>query len=70
MSYFIMTIEKIIAERLVKLFRDNMWKLHKLLESVISDRGLQFAVGLMKNLNEMLGIKTKLSMAFYPQRDK
>ena len=70
MSYFIMTIEKIIAERLVKLFRDNMWKLHKLLESVISDRGLQFAVGLMKNLNEMLGIKTKLSMAFYPQIDK
>ena len=65
-----MTIEKIIAERLVKLFRDNMWKLHKLLESVISDRGLQFAVGLMKNLNEMLGIKTKLSMAFYPQIDK
>jgi len=65
-----MTIEKIIAERLVKLFRDNMWKLHGLSESVISDRGPQFVVGLMKNLNEMLGIKTKLFMAFYPQIDK
>ena len=65
-----MTIEKIIAERLVKLFRDNMWKLHGLSESVISDRGPQFVVGLMKNLNKMLGIKTKLFMAFYPQIDK
>jgi len=46
--------EKITAEDLVKLFRDNMWKLHGLPESVISDRGLQFVAGLMKELNEML----------------
>jgi len=33
----------------------------------VSDRGAQFAVGLMRELNKMLGIETKLSMAFYPQ---
>ena len=65
-----MTTEKIIAEGLVKLFRDNMQKLHELPESVISDRGLQFVVGLIKELNEMLVIETKLSMAFHPQIDK
>ena len=40
MLYFIITIEKIIAEKLVKLFRDNIWKLHGLPESVTSDKRL------------------------------
>ena len=38
-------------------------------ESVISDRGPQFVAGLMKELNKMLGIETKLSMAYHPQTD-
>ena len=64
MSHFIVMTEKIMAEDLVKLFRNNVWKLHKLLESMISDRGPQFAAGLMKKLNEMLRIEMKLSIAF------
>jgi len=36
---------------------------------VISDRGPQFAAGLMKKLNKMLGIETKLSIAFHTQID-
>ena len=35
----------------------------------MSDRGPQFAVELIKKLNRMLGIETKLSTAFYPQID-
>jgi len=35
------------AEGLIRLFRDNMWKLHGLPESIILDRGPQFAAGLM-----------------------
>ena len=70
MSYFVATTEKITAEGLVRLFRDNMWKLYELLESVISDRGPQFVVGLMRKLNKMLEIETKLSMAYHPQTDK
>ena len=64
-----MTTEKTMAEGLVRLFRDNMWKLHELPESVISDRGLQFAVGLTKELNKMLEIETKLFTAYYPETD-
>ena len=33
------------------------------------DRGPQFAAKLTKELNRMLGIKTKLSIMFYPQKD-
>ena len=60
MVYFVATIEGILIKRLARLFRDNIWKLYKLLESVMSDRRLQFVVDLTKKLNKMLGIKTKL----------
>jgi len=64
--HFIPTTEKTLAEGLARLFRDNMWKLHGLSESIISDRGPQFIAGLMRELNQMLGIESKMSMAFYP----
>jgi len=70
MSHFVVTTGKTTAEGLVRLFRDNVWKLHRLLESIILNRGLQFAAGLIKKLNKMLGIETKLSTAYHPQTDK
>ena len=51
------------------MFRDNVWQLHGLPESIISDRSPQFVAGLMRELNKMLGIKTKLSTAFHLQTD-
>jgi len=38
MAYFVATTEETSAEGLARLFRDNVWKLHRLPESVISDR--------------------------------
>jgi len=49
-SHFIVMTEIIIVEELARLFRDNIWKLHRLLKSVISNRGPQFAARLMKEL--------------------
>jgi len=69
MSHFVATTEKMTAEGLARLFRDNVWKLHRLPKSVILDRGPQFAAGLTRELNKMLGIKTKLSMAYHPKTD-
>jgi len=37
MTHFVATTEEISAEELVRLFRDNVWKLHSLPESVTSD---------------------------------
>ena len=67
MVYFVATTEGMLVEGLARLFRDNMWKLHGLLESVVSDRGPQFAVELTKELNRMLGIQMRLLTAFHPQ---
>jgi len=69
MAHFMATTKEISAEGLARLFRDNMWKLHGLLESIISDRGLQFVVELIKELNKILGIETRLLIAFHPQMD-
>jgi len=69
MAHFIATTEKMSAEELAKVFQDHVWKLHRLPESIISDRGVQFAAGMMKELNNLLGIQMKLSMAYHPQTD-
>ena len=69
-SHFVATTEKMMAEGLAKLFRDNVWRLHELLESVISDRGPQFAAGITKELNKILGIETKLSIAYHPETNR
>ena len=37
MTHFVATIEGTLAEGLARLFRDNVWKLHELSESVVSD---------------------------------
>ena len=66
-THFVVTTERILAERLARLFKDNLWKLHGLLENMISDMRLQFAVELMKKLNKMLEIETKLSTLFHLQ---
>ena len=68
-AHFVATIEKTTAEGLVRLFRDNVWKLHGLPENIISNRGPQFVVELTKELNKMLGIEMRLSTAFYLQID-
>ena len=68
--YFIPTTEKTSAEGLARLFRDNVWKLHGLPKSIISDRGPQFAAGIIQKLNRILGIESKLSTVFHPQTDR
>ena len=69
MTHFVATTEGTSAEGLARLFRDNVWKLYRLPESVVSDRGPQFAAELMKELNRMLGIETRLLTVFHPQMD-
>jgi len=70
MVYFIATTEKISAEGLAWLFRNHVWKLHGLPESIISNRGVQFVAGIIKELNKLLGIQTKLLTAYHPQMDR
>ena len=52
--YFVIITEGTLAEGLVRLFRDNRWKLYRLLENVVLNRELQFVAELTKKLNKML----------------
>jgi len=51
MAHFMSTMERTLAERVVRLFQDNVWKLHSLPESIIMDRRAQFAAEMMRELN-------------------
>ena len=70
MTYFVATTEGTLAEGLARLFRDNVWKLHRLPESIVLDRGPQFAAELTRKLNRMLGIEIRLLTVFHPQLDR
>jgi len=67
--HMIPTTAETSALGLAKIYQDNVWCYHGLPDSVISDWGPQFAAELMKELNKLLGIQTKLSTAFHPQTD-
>ena len=69
MAHFVLTTEKTSAKEVARLFQNNIQKLYSLPKSIITDRRAQFAVGMMKELNHMLGIDTKLSMTYHLQTD-
>ena len=69
-THFVVTAKETLAEELVRLFRNNIWKLHDLPESVISDRRPQFTADLIRKSNKMLGIETRLLTVFHPQTDR
>ena len=48
------------VEGLARLFRDNVWKLHGLLKSMISDKEPQFVAKLMKKLNRIYELRVEI----------
>jgi len=69
MTHVMPTMSSVTAEGVAQLFWDNMWKLHRLPEKVLSDHGPQFASKVMREINRLLGIKMATSTAFHPQTD-
>lgn len=69
MLHVIPTTDKVTSEGIARLYRDFVWKLHGLPQQIISDRGSQFVSQFMRELNELLGIKTCASTAYHPQTD-
>ena len=68
-AHFIATMSDITSLGVARLFRDGIWKLHRLPEEVISNRGPQFVSNFMRGLSEILGIKVTASTAYHPQTD-
>ena len=57
------------SEELAALFLQHVWKHHGLPQTIISDRGTQFASRFWKALCQRLGIEVRLSTGFHPQTD-
>ena len=64
------TTTNISSEEIVKIYRDDIWKLYRIPRKVLSDRELQFALKFMEELTKALGTKRQLSMAYHPQTDR
>ena len=57
------------ANGTVRLFLHHVWKLHRLPQSIMSDRSPQFVAEFMQKLYHLLSITIVLSTAYHPQTD-
>ena len=63
------TTTSISSEGIVKIYKDNIWKLHGVPGKILSDWGPQFASRFMEEFMKTLGTKRQLSTAYHPQTD-
>ena len=56
-------------EGIAKIYRDEIWKLHGVPRTILSNQGLQFTSKFMEEFTKVLGMKRKLSMAYHSQTD-
>jgi hypothetical protein len=68
-AHFIPTTTTITALRAAQLFLQNVWKVHGLPRSVVSDCGPQFVVEFTQELYRLLGITLLTTTAYHPQAD-
>jgi hypothetical protein len=55
------------GDKLVKLYIDNILKLHGVPKSIVSDRGAQFVSKFWRSLHQALKTKLDFSSAYHPQ---
>ena len=60
------TTMTVLSEKIAKIYRNNIWKIHRILKKILSDKEPQFALWFIKDLSKVLKMKQTLSMA-YPQ---
>ena len=63
------TTMNISSEGVARIYRDEIWKIHRIPKMILSDCGLQFASKFMEDFTRILGTKRKLSTAYHPQTD-
>ena len=61
------TTTNLSSEGVAKIYRDEIWKIHRIPKTILSNRGLQFASKFMEDLTRILGTKRKLSTVYHPQ---
>ena len=59
----------ISLEDIVKIYRDEIWKLHRIPRKILSDRGPQFASKFIEEFMKALRTMRQLSIVYHPQTD-
>ena len=57
----------ISSEGIAKIYRNKIWKLHRVPKTILSDQGPQFVLKFMEEFTKVLGTKRRLSIAYYHQ---
>jgi len=64
------TMTNVSLEEIAKIYWDEVWKLHRISQTVLSNRGLQFISRFMEDLMKALETKRILSTIYHPQTDE
>jgi len=59
----------VLSEEIAKIYWDKIWKIHGVLQQILSDRGTQIASWFIEDLTKALKTKRMLSITYYPQID-
>ena len=68
-AHFLPVKSTYTASKYAKIYLDQIFRLHGVPLSIISDRGPQFSSRFWQNFQEALGTRVNLSTAFHPQTD-
>jgi hypothetical protein len=69
MAHFIALTEKATAKDAAQAFLKEVWKLHGLPESIVTDRDTKWTSEFWDGLCSLLGIKKRMWTSFHPQMD-
>ena len=57
-------------EEIAKIYWNEVWKLHRISQTVLSDKGLQFILRFIEDLMKTLETKRILSTVYHCQTDE
>ena len=63
-------ITNILLEKIAKIYRDEIWKLHRIPRRILSNRESQFASRFIEELMKALETKRMLLTAYHPQTNR
>jgi hypothetical protein len=69
MRHLVPGTDQVDGKNLVEMYVKEVFRRHRLPETIVSNRGPQFTSEIWKQVCERLGIERSLSTAFYPQTD-
>jgi hypothetical protein len=67
--FLIPCYKNINAKEAAQLYIHYIYQIYGLLDTIISDRGPQFISAFWNKFTQILGIRLKLSIVYYPQTD-